>query len=111
MRTVKEKIRDAFVQLEIPFAYADSTLSELPRLNYTLIYTHTARYSNKRHSKRPVYQVDFFTHKPEDVEGDVLESILLALEAQGLTVSDFREVVRPDADENLTYYHYYTQVH
>lgn len=109
--TTKEKIYEALSRLNLPLAYADSDLSQLPRLNFVLIYNPTIKYSNKRHSRRPIYQVDYFSNRAEDVESsEVLDNILIALENQGLLVKEFREAITPDEDINRTYYHYWTEV-
>lgn len=109
--TTKEKIYEALSRLNLPLAYADSDINDLPRLNYVLIYNPTIKYSNKRHTRKPIYQVDYFSNQAEDVENsEVLDSILNALETNGLLVKEFRESITPDEDINRTYYHYWTEV-
>ncbi|MGF3066640.1 hypothetical protein [Facklamia sp. P12950] len=109
--TTKERIYNALSTLGLPLAYADSDLSQLPRLNYILTYNPTIRKSNKRHSRRPIYQVDYFSNQAEDVESsEKLDQILNCLEEAGLMAQEFRESITPEEDENRTYYHYWTVV-
>ena len=108
----KEKIYEALSKLNLPLAYADSDINDLPRLNFVLIYNPTLKLSNKRHTRHPIYQVDYFTNHPQDVEDSmILDQVLETLEEAGLSVTEFREANVVDEDFNRACYHYWTEVY
>ncbi|MCW6661883.1 hypothetical protein NHG28_06535 [Aerococcaceae bacterium NML201209] len=106
----KALIYNTLKSLELPLAYRDSNLSQLPRLNYSLVGNYSIRASGKRHTQVSVYQVDYFSDIPIDVESDTLMAVTLALENVGLHTSDWREVHTIDEAADTSVYHYYIEV-
>lgn len=109
--SLKERIFDALVTLDLPLAYNDSNVTKLPRLNYFLISNYPIRLSNSKHRNITRYQVDLFSDIPRDVESDdLLSQIEETLLKSRLKCSNWFEVSSIDADEELGIYHYYVEV-
>lgn len=110
MSTVSDRIFDALNTIGLPVAYRDSDVTQLPRLNYSLISNYSIRKSNTRHTQVPIYQVDYFSKYPVDVESDDLKVIADVLEKGGLITSDWQEVAMIDEELDTGVYHYYIEV-
>lgn len=108
--TTSDRIWKALSGLNIPLSYRDSYEDEFPRLSYSLIGNYAIKASNRRHTQVPIYQIDYFCEAAIDIESEILQSITVALEAQQLVVSSWREVVTIDIEVDSGLYHYYIEV-
>ncbi|MGX7091183.1 hypothetical protein [Hutsoniella sourekii] len=109
--TTKDKIYDALNGLGPFLSYGDSDNPVIPRIHYFLLANISVRLSNKRHTQMPIYQVDYFSDIPLNVEdAEILSVITESLEKINLTTSDWREVISYNEDEDRTDWHYFVEV-
>lgn len=110
MATLKDEIYEVLIATELPVAYAHSDISQLPRFSYSLIYNGELRLSGQTHSKKPSYQIDYFSHVPEDVESfELFDTVREALRAKRIAVKNWQEGVTYDEDSDVSLFHYYLE--
>lgn len=110
MATLKEEIHEVLIATELPVAYAHSDISQLPRFSYSLIHNGELRLSGQTHSKKPSYQIDYFTHVPVDVESfELFDTVREALRAKRIAVKNWQEGVTYDEDSDVSLFHYYLE--
>ena len=110
MATLKQEIKEVLQATELPFAYAHSDMSQLARFSYSLIYNGELRLSGQTHSKKPSYQIDYFSHVPVDVESfELFDTVREALRTERIAVKNWQEVGSYDEDSDLGLYHYYLE--
>ncbi|MGX7099594.1 hypothetical protein ACWOBH_06230 [Globicatella sanguinis] len=96
---------------DVHVAYSDALETALPRINFSLVSHRSLRLSNKRHKQKLVYQVDFFSEVPKDVEVDAELWLLTdALEREGFLTTDWFEVTEVDVEAQSGIYHYWIEV-
>lgn len=109
--SAKEEIYEAISSLGLTVAYRDADLADLPRVSFLLSYNNDLRLSNKVHTKRPVYEVDYFTREPQDVEdSEVLKSITKVLEEKYFLVTAWEEDTSFENEMTTGIYRYYAEV-
>ena len=110
MATLKQEIYTVLKATGLPVAYRHSDISQLPRFSYSLIYNGELRLSGQTHSKKPSYQIDYFSHVPVDVESfELFDTVREALRAERIAVKNWQEVGSYDEDSDLALYHYYLE--
>lgn len=110
MATLKDEIYEVLIATELPVAYAHSDISQLPRFSYSLIYNGELRLSGQTHSKKPSYQIDYFSHVPVDVESfELFDTVREALRAKRIAVKNWQEGVTYDEDSDDLLFHYYLE--
>lgn len=110
MATLKDEIYEVLIATELPVAYAHSDISQLPRFSYSLIYNGELRLSGQTHSKKPSYQIDYFSHVPVDVESfELFDTVREALRAKRIAVKNWQEGVTYDEDSDVSLFHYYLE--
>lgn len=112
MASMKKRLFDVLnSNSDVHVAYSDALETSLPRINFTLVSNRSLRLSNKRHQQLLVYQVDFFSDVPKDVEVDTELWLLTdALEQAGFLTTDWVEVTEVDVDVQSSIYHYWIEV-
>lgn len=109
--TLKADIFEALSTLNIPVAYRDSDVSELPRISYALIGSFRIKASNSVHRRVYRYQVDIFSDTPLEIEDDqLLKQAEANLKALGIRVGAWREFSDIEIEEELGLYTYTTEV-
>ena len=110
MATLKDEIYEVLIATELPVAYAHSDISQLPRFSYSLIYNGELRLSGQTHSKKPSYQIDYFSRTPVDVENsETLDTVREGLRAKRIAVKNWQEGVTYDEDSDDLLFHYYLE--
>lgn len=108
--TLKDDIYESLVTLDIPVAYNDTDISELPRINFTLISNYAIKFSNNRHRQVLRYQIDVFSDVPLNVEDDtLLLGVESALANKRIRCTPWTEVSNIDAEVDLGIYRYYAE--
>ena len=112
MATMKKRIYDALVNnSDVHVSYSDTLETSLPRINFSLISHSSTRLSNKRYKQHLVYQVDYFSDRPLEVENNTeLWAITEALESEGFLTTDWNEITEIDVDTQSGIYHYWIEV-
>lgn len=89
-----------------------STKNSFPYIRYFLGSNFTTRLSNKKAVRNIWYQVDVFSNVPIDVEdtNSMLAEVELALDTEGLYVTDWIEVVDDSNSTQFPVYHYFLEV-
>ena len=111
--TVKKRIYKALTKLtpKVLVAYAYTDKDVYPRIIFTNIVNPSRRYSSQRHSQKFIYQIDYFSRRPLDIEtNEHLAKLIRYLEEEGLTVGDWRERYEFDKDNNRSIFHYWLEV-
>ncbi len=113
MKNVKKTILDILkksVDEDITVSYADTNNTNFPRISYYLVYHGKLALSNKKHKDTFLYQIDYFSLVPLDIETDKnLNTIYSGLEDK-FCISEWNENVEVDVDEDSSIYHYYLEV-
>ena len=113
MKNVKKTILDILkksVDNKIAVSYADSNNTNFPRISYYLVYDGKLALSNKKHKDTFLYQVDYFSLVPLNIETDKnLNTIYSGLENE-FCISEWNENVEVDVEEDSSIYHYYLEV-
>lgn len=108
--TLKAVIYDVLNETGLPVAYRHTNVSEMPRFNYSLIYNGELRLSGRTHTKKPSYQIDYFSNVPVDVESfDLFDTIRNQLREQQLAVGNWQETDSYDKETDTSIYHYYLE--
>ena len=110
MATLKQEIYAVLKATELPVAYAHSDISQLPRFSYSLIYNSELRLSGQTHSKKPSYQIDYFSNTPVDVEDfKLFDTIKNNLRIRNIAVKNWQEGVTYDEETDTSLFHYYLE--
>ena len=110
MATLKQEIYTILKATELPVAYAHSDISQLPRFSYSLIYNGELRLSGQTHSKKPLYQIDYFSNTPVDVEDfELFDTVKNSLRTRNIAVKNWQEGVTYDEDSDVSLFHYYLE--
>ena len=110
MATLKQEIYTVLKATGLPVAYAHSDISQLPRFSYSLLYNGELRLSGQTHSRKPSYQIDYFSHEPVDVESfELFDTVREALRAKRIAVKNWQEGVTYDEDSDISLFHYYLE--
>src|SRR5699024_5854619 len=97
--TLKQQIYQVLSATGLPTAYRFSDISQLPRFSYSLVYNGELRLSGRTHSKKPSYQIDYFTQDSVDVESfELFEDVRNALRERNISVGNWQEL--EDYNEN-----------
>lgn len=98
-------------ELDVPVAYLFTDTTEIPRVSFALVSNNSERLSNKRHEQRLIYQIDYMSDRPLDVETDItLNKIIEVLENENLILTDWMEEKVTDAESNRNLYFYWIEV-
>ncbi|MDU5527310.1 MAG: hypothetical protein E6053_07570 [Finegoldia magna] len=112
MKNVKKTILDILkksVDEDITVSYADTNNTNFPRISYYLVYHGKLALSNKKHKDTFLYQIDYFSLVPLDIETDKnLNAIYSGLD-KIFCISEWNENVEVDVDEDSSIYHYYME--
>lgn len=108
--SLKQLIHKVLKTTELPVAYRHTDINVLPRFSYSLIYNGELTLSGKVHSKKPVYQIDYFSRTPEDVESFAMfDEVRNKLHKENVATKAWQEVESYDEQSGLALYHYYTE--
>lgn len=110
MKTLKQEIYEVLSATKLPTAYRFSDIAELPRFSYSLIYNDELRLSGETHSKKPSYQIDYFSDVPVDIESfDLFATVRDDLRAKNIAVKNWQEAATYDEDSDISLFHYYLE--
>lgn len=110
MKTLKQEIFEVLSATELPVAYRFSDVTQLPRFSYSLIYNGELRLSGDTHTRKPLYQIDYFSNVPVDVESfELFEGIRDDLRAKNIAVKNWQEVATYDEDSDISLFQYYLE--
>lgn len=110
MATLKEIIHEVLESTGLPVAYRHSDVAEMPRFSYSLIYNGELVLSGETHTKKPIYQIDYFSRTPVDVENFTLfYDTRHILKSRNVRVGSWQEVQSYNEDTDLAIYHYYME--
>lgn len=113
MKNVKKTILDILkksVNEDITVSYADSNNTNFPRISYYLVYHGKLALSNKKHKDTFLYQIDYFSLVPLDIETDKNLNTIYSCIDKLFCVSEWNENVEVDVEEDSSIYHYYLEV-
>lgn len=108
--TLKQQIYQVLSATGLPTAYRFSDISQLPRFSYSLVYNGELRLSGRTHSKKPSYQIDYFTQDSVDVESfELFEDVRNALRERNISVGNWQELEDYNENEEFMLFHYYLE--
>lgn len=109
-KSLKQIIYEVLKATNLPVAYRHTDVNVLPRFSYSLIYNGELKLSNKIHSKKLTYQIDYFSRTPVDIETfEVFDEVRDELRAANVATKPWQEVENYDEQTGLALYHYYTE--
>lgn len=110
MKTLKQEIFEVLIETGVPAAYRFTDVTVLPRFSYSLIYNGELRLSGKTHTKKPAYQIDYFTKIPADVESfGLFYDVRDALLARNIACRNWQEVEDFNEETGIALFHYYLE--
>lgn len=108
--TLKQQIYQVLSATGLPTAYRFSDISQLPRFSYSLVYNGELRLSGRTHSKKPSYQIDYFTQDSVDIESfELFEDVRNALRERNISVGNWQELEDYNENEEFMLFHYYLE--
>lgn len=108
--SLKKVIYDTLKATGLPVAYRHTDINTLPRFSYSLVYSGELNLSSKIHSKKLVYQIDYFSRTPVDIETfELFDELRETLSAKNIASKPWQEVESYDEQTELALYHYYTE--
>ena len=108
--TLKQQIYQILSATGLPTAYRFSDTSQLPRFSYSLVYNGELRLSGRTHSKKPSYQIDYFTQDSVDIESfELFEDVRNALRERNISVGNWQELENYNENEEFMLFHYYLE--
>lgn len=113
MKNVKKTILDILkksVDEKITVSYADSNNADFPRISYYLIYHGKLALSNRKHKDTFLYQIDYFSLVPLDIETDKTLNTIYSELDKLFCVSEWNENVEVDVEKDFGIYHYFMEV-
>lgn len=93
----------------VPVAYGFTT-NAFPYIIFNLVSNVGHRLSNKRHSQRLTWQVDYYSKVPLDIQNSILNDLQEALESSGGVTTEWLEVADTNEKNLVTAWHYFLEV-
>ena len=94
-----------------PSYYGWSSETRTPRFMLQLIWAGSKRLSGARHHRKFLYQINYISDKPLDVEKDeMLNSLITDVEEKGYNTNDWQEQIDVDEKYNDAIYVYWLEV-
>lgn len=93
----------------VPVSYGFTT-KPFPYIIFNLVSHVGHRLSNKRHSQRLTWQIDYYSKTPLDTQNSILNDLQEALESAGGITTEWLEVADTNEQNSVTAWHYFLEV-